>query len=130
MNSLEFRAWMNSSMYYFGELHVTFMDDESVHIGTNDIKIHDVHYECVRCGVIMQWTGLKDKNGVKIFEGDVIRIDPEGDTRLIIYDTDTASYCADERQSGHDELSPLLWGEMCCVIGNIYENPELINDKK
>ena len=75
---------------------------------------------------LMQFTGLKDKNGKEIYEGDIIST--EAKVRLLVgWNTEYASFCLDK-----DGWMYSHWfGESCnpkdCkVIGNIYENPELL----
>ena len=68
----------------------------------------------------MQYTGLKDKNGKEIYEGDIIcAYDRNGS---VVYDELRASYIV------HDRWSEVLChvANACEVIGNIYENPELL----
>ncbi len=62
-----------------------------------------------------QYTGLKDKNSKEIYEGDII------DNGVVIFDKKTASF---DIKNGIIRL----WGitEQNEVIGNIYENPELL----
>ena len=70
---------------------------------------------------IMQFTGLLDKGGKEIYEGDIVR--PLGDTvSWTVYFKD-GSFLV-----GPLEEQTLLWSYLCEVIGNIYENPELIKE--
>jgi uncharacterized phage protein (TIGR01671 family) len=76
---------------------------------------------------LMQYTGLKDKNGKEIYEGDIVRFDnssagiPDADYRQAV-----VQYRAPEFMPHH--LSNVT-GYDVEVIGNIYENPELLKDK-
>lgn len=76
---------------------------------------------------LMQSTGLKDKNGKEIFEGDIV--DYKGRKALVSWHGSYASFIyrfVDELQKRNAEWNPLYLAYMRCeVIGNIYENPEL-----
>ena len=79
---------------------------------------------------IMQSTGLFDKNGQEIFEGDVVRV--LNSLYTVFYDNERASY----RLKPHDErwnvdyMSNFSSEENFEVVGNIYENPELMEEKE
>jgi hypothetical protein len=68
--------------------------------------------------VLMQYTGLKDKNGVEIYEGDILKA-PYFQTAAVEY-MESGFWC---KQGKHNMLPNLTDAE---VIGNIYENPELL----
>lgn len=79
---------------------------------------------------LMQSTGLKDKNGVEIFEGDVV--DYNGRKAIIKWHGSYASFIyrfVDELRKIKSEWNPLYLSYYRFeIVGNIYENPELLND--
>ena len=84
---------------------------------------------------LMQSTGLVDKNGKEIFDGDVVQFEDcytETDFLYVntgIVEWSQGSFTITNRDSV--EMGDLLDGEFLdvTIIGNIYENPELLEDK-
>nr|DAM63497.1 MAG TPA: YopX protein [Caudoviricetes sp.] len=81
---------------------------------------------------LMQSTGLFDRNSKEIFEGDIL--DYRGRKALVRWHGSYASFIyrfVDEPHKQKAEWKPLYLAYMKCeIIGNIYENPEFLEDKK
>ena len=69
-----------------------------------------------------QCTGLKDKNGKLIYEGDIVT--GFFNNNKVIWDK--SSFCVDDGSGVFDELTKS--SEESTIIGNIHENPELLED--
>ena len=84
---------------------------------------------------IMQSTGLKDKNGREIFEGDILacKTDDEVINLNIFWDEEHALFMFESKKYNEQEpLAELVEDNTYPfeIIGNIYENRELLEDKK
>lgn len=91
-----------------------------------------IEYEVIP-ETVGQYTGFKDKDGTEIFEGDIViwtgieDWEEVGEVSLISYDEELAQFIQTiEGLHPSEILSP----EKLMVIGNIYENPELLKGAK
>lgn len=75
----------------------------------------------------MQYTGLKDKNGKEIYEGDILNMTYHGSVYIVkpeikgVIGFENAAFIV-----GEDRVPLGRIGRSLEVIGNIYENPELL----
>lgn len=121
MREIGYRAWLKKDK--------KMVEVKSIHFGTKKIMYgysESSHcYGNVTCKFddceLMQFTGLTDKNGKQIFEGDIVKLGT-GEIRFVFYGcssfrhTNYGKYAKefDHKDKGYE------------VIGNIYDNPELL----
>ena len=124
MRELKFRVWSDfwekyadfeAELYMDGSIDADFEDDNGIpHHETTDL-------------VIEQYTGLKDKNGKEIYEGDIV-----DDGYHICKIRWSEHFAAFEAVNENDNYVSNIWFESKYgkVIGSIHENPELLEQEQ
>ena len=103
----------------------TVYDVVSIDFDHELVFIEDGFFEMIRYNNLLQCTGLKDKNGKLIYEGDIVRF--YDDTICIIkWDNESGMFCTLDTE-GQAMIGVPKYYE---VLGNIYENPELAKEIK
>lgn len=135
MREIKFRAWDKTDSEMVGVDLIVFNDKTTTDKAHILDELNDVHY--LNEIVLMQYTGLKDKNGVKIYEGDIVR-KLSGDYKLGKVVFEFGMFCFESIgcgiYAGSDAflyIHSLHYKEYNSnnnyeVIGNIYENPEIL----
>jgi len=131
MKKIEFRGWDKKYKVMFGgeyynpdEYFFEFDGLGNIKAEAFDAKEGDDIVRNVDC-ILMQYTGLKDKKGVEIYECDVIKFG--GEVCFVVFENGRFLLKGDTR-------SYAMWSHIndkkvnngIEIIGNIYENPELI----
>lgn len=109
----KFRAWTEEGevMYY----DVYPFKDDTLLLSYDEIVFDEVPASDF---VLMQSTGLKDKNGMEIFEGDIVK-----------YKSGCNTYAEEVAYNKNfGELAAFIGLNSIKVVGNIYENPELLEE--
>ncbi len=124
--TIKFRAWDKESKYmqYFNS-HKTgilyYQEEFEVSSGWDSMDRPTFNKTTKNQHILMQYTGLKDKNGKEIYEGDIVRcFSTKRCPHTVIWDGfgwDLEGLYAGYRWGGEE------------VIGNIYESPELLEEK-
>ena len=117
---IKFRAWVANRKMVTDFHSIELFHNGKHHVNTTTIS----HYD--EKSILMQYTGLKDKNGVEIYESDILE-NPQGRKGIVKFEDGGFII-----ESKRDETT--IWTTKIDkgflknkkVIGNIHENPELL----
>jgi uncharacterized phage protein (TIGR01671 family) len=133
MREIKFRAWFEGHMYeiakldFWGDPEQATCDmarmslTEDGYTEEYEVYLHEVE--------LMQYTGLKDKNGKEIYEGDIVR--EHGNDYTPIYQNGIyMAYNVDRINDPYVSTQfNVIWRNGCEVIGSIHDNPELMEER-
>lgn len=124
MREIAYRAYLKNEKQIVDVLDISFLQETIGYMNKADTK-----YTCAKFNDIelLPYTGLEDKNDKKIFEGDIMSISPISPKYEIKWDNEQQRFCFwnDGWIAGFNSFITSYE-----VIGNIYDNPELLEVEK
>ena len=115
MKELKFRAWDGKKM----------IEDVIPASETSIVELFEYEHQVTEVEVVEQYTGLKDKNGQEIYEGDIVSV--RNKNRKNEYDIGVVEFGKAAFRC------PFLLGKYHSgqveVVGNVHENPDLLEGK-
>lgn len=136
MRTIKFRAW-NKEQNIMVQVRTLFFNGDgsikAITLWTEDLD-GCIYVPKLKNVILMQYTGLLDKNGKEIYEGDILKVftvvgfDEEAYENIegyknyeVCWDSNRACFMLGDNETDFAEEDDFE------VIGNIYENPELLN---
>jgi uncharacterized phage protein (TIGR01671 family) len=124
MREIKFRAW-DMQCKKMSKVNMILFNTNEIDIDENFGEPKSIeHFE------LMQYTGLKDKNGVDIYEGDILQFETGGIIKTTIVSFERGSFVVKNSQGKFltesvDHILELNEEVYLEIIGNIHENKEL-----
>ena len=122
MREIKFRAWdkENEKMMKVSSLH---LENKEISVKENET------FHLFRMQDLMQYTGLKDKNGKEIYEGDILFFRDENMKYVVVWQDAAFIIKSIEIRKYSEKMCWLDDTEICCeIVGNIYENKKLLEE--
>ena len=132
MREIKFRAWLKEDKKMENVKTMDFTDKTIRCLKKNEFinayLLRRVSFDDVE---LMQYTGLNDKNGKEIYEGDILFFRDENTKYVVVWQDAAFIIKSIEIRKYSEEMCWLDDTEICCqIVGNIYENKNLLEENK
>ena len=123
---IKFRNWLKNEKGMLNDISSIKLDIKCIYYDNNDLFSYErKSFDEIE---LMQYTGLKDKNGVEIYEGDIVRFTTGTFTSIGIVGFWSGMFQVEDIED--DECTEILcYCDELEVLGNRFENPELLEAK-
>ncbi len=123
MKEIKFRAWNKEEKCMIKKLYFVYETENGLNSLYNDKDqcLDEDEY------VLMQFTGVKGKDGVELYEGDIVKGALKDEVYIIEFFGGCFCYHRIGKENGWSNFNRESYGNFK-VIGNIYENPEMLNN--
>ena len=129
---IKFRAWLKEDKKIVNIETIDFSEKSIQYLEKNEFinayLLRRVSFDDVE---LMQYTGLKDKNGKEIYEGDILFFRDENMKYIVVWQDTAFIIKSIEIRKYLEKMCWLDDTEICCeIVGNIYENKKLLEENE
>lgn len=125
MREIKFRAWVKDGKEIVDVEEIDFMNKVINYIyndyKNNEQEIIGAYFEDIE---LLEYSGLKDMKGKEIYEGDILFESFSEEYFKVVFENGSFRAEVDEYSLDLED-----YAHICEVVGNIYENPELMEDE-
>lgn len=124
---IKFRAWVKDRKAIFEVILIDYVSKKVTYIVERIGHLLNIRHDKFNDVELMQYIGLKDKNGKEIYEGDIL-FESFGERYYkVVFENGSfrAEFEGDFEEHSFDLIDVVAQG--CKIVGNIYENPELLS---
>ena len=132
MREIKFRAWLKEDKKMENVKTMDFTDKTIRCLKKNEFinayLLRRVSFDDVE---LLQYTGLKDKNGKEIYEGDILFFRDENMKYVVVWQDAAFIIKSIEIRKYSEKMYWIDDVEICCeIVGNIYENKNLLEENR
>lgn len=126
MREIKFRAWLKEEKIMGEVLGIDILHKE-IFFSNEDANCYEhTDFKDIE---LMQYTGLKDKNNKEIYEGDIVKLRANHRIGVIKYYDEWGAFVIEYIKPRPLAVLGNYYKENIEILGNIYENPELLGGK-
>ena len=129
MREIKFRVWVKDRKEIFEVILIDYVTKKVTYLLERIGHLLNIRHDKFNDVELMQYTGLKDKNGKEIYEGDIVKLRANHGIGVVKYSDEWGAFVVGyikPRQLA--VLGMNYYKEDIEILGNIYENPELIKE--